>query len=250
MRTTATRILVLLSLLPATAIAVEGTAFDRLPARSVDAVLASLMEIKRAADSPHATTIPTVVLYLKGGAALEGRVMDLASAGGARALLLETPAARGGGRDGVYVDPGEIIAIKVLDLGSIAGQTPFAAPAPPATRLEAQRRAEDHSRALSTSTGGSIRFEVAWKGIGEDAPSIGTAIDAMEQATEAIRWLSIGLEGRREIARRLKRVVVSEAGGASAILDGDALKIGIASAKGRQGRLSSDEIRRLLEEAL
>ena len=197
-----------------------------LAASPHERVLVELVQQRRAGKAPRVTVV------LDGGVRLTGEVLDLAN----EDLLLVN------GADTIHVRPSSIVAVEVA-----GGASLVPAPAPLRTKSEVQRAVEEQGRVIAEALGrNSMRFDVQWKALAENAPALALIEAAAIEAASALRVEAADAARRQDIGRRLTRVQIVAAHRASATLTGDTLVIEVASDGGPRGRPSAAEIRAAL----
>lgn len=201
-------------------------------AKPLPDVLVSLAELARGGDPGTSVT-----LTLEGGRQVSGVVTDLSSGG----LAV---------RDGEtihFVDPSAVVAVTVS-----ATSPAVTAVHRSVSKIDVQRRAEDHARGLTELLGGApVKIEIAWKtasapGLPDSGEGLAVIATALDEAAAGVRLAAAGDSARRDLGRRLKRIRFSDQPRAGAAFSGDTLSIGVAPGTGSTGRASAWEIRRAL----
>jgi hypothetical protein len=222
----------------------------KLPSKPIPELLASLARGYDQSDDPARPRLPVVILHLRSGRDLSGRIVRLGQdPGRGQTLLLQ--AADSGGRAAetaaLYVPLDSVEAVTVLEADQYADLlSDGALPAPPSnapapSRLDVLRAAEELNQAFVKQRGAAVKLDVdAAAGLpGEDLRSLSVLVKETFAALSEIASDPLG----RESMAAVRTLKIADAAAAGARLSDGCLEISAALSRGRAGRLSKDELK-------
>jgi hypothetical protein len=225
-----------------------GELLAKLPARPVSELLAALAEGAERGDDPAAPRRPTVVLHLRGGRDVAGRIVRLGSDSGRGRTLLLQSGGRSGEADGaLYVPLDAVEAVTVQDPSSWAdllsgGALPAPVSSVPApSRLEILRAAQSLAQTFAKESGAALNLEVAadpalpaesLRALSVLVPDVFAAL--VEMGSDAL--------GKAALSR-VKALRIADGAGPGVRFADGRLEIAAALAKGRDGRFSKAELK-------
>ena len=222
----------------------------QLPVKPVQELLAALARSYDQSDDPAHPRLPQVILHLRSGRDLSGRIVKLGQdSGRGQTLLVQVSGADGRNtEDGalyVPVDSVEAVTVPVVDQCADL-LSDGALPAPPSTvpapsRLDIVRIAEELVQALAKQHGVAIKADL------EAAPGLpGEALRSLSvQVKEAFSVLSEiagDALGKESLSSVQSLRIVNGAAAGVRLADHD-LEISAVLAKGRAGRLSKTDLK-------
>ena len=231
-------------------------ALDALPSKTVRALIGELISVRDRFKKGEPVTVPLVTFHLRSGRDVTGWILAGEMDGSQPSLLVHVPGdLRSPGNDIAYLDPAGIEAVTVLDaeraLQEISfGRVQVAPGSPTPGKLEIQRRLVALSGEVSQVAGTPIAMDVAWEGI----PDTGTAkkmlLDLLEDIAAVLKEISIGVDGRDALAKKVKKVWIGDGPTASVSHQSDTLVVTANFGLGLEGRLIRGALRVEIEKKL
>jgi hypothetical protein len=220
----------------------------KLPVKPVGELLAALADACERSDDPAAPRLPSVILHLRGGRDLSGRIVRLSQdAGRGRTLLVQCGGFSGMPDGAAYVPADSVEAVTVLNPETCAdllsgGALPAPAPSNPApTRLEILRAAKERGEALARERGAAPKLDVeAEPGLSDDG--LRSLSFLVKDVFAALTETSADALGREALAR-VKSVRIANAPAADVRLSDGRLEILAALTRGRDGRPSKSDLK-------
>jgi len=190
-----------------------------------------------------------VILHLRSGRDLSGRIVRLGQdPGRGQTLLLQVSDAGGRSAEGgaLYVPVDSVEAVTVLeaeqcvDLLSDGAMPAPPSSVPPPSRLELVRAAEESARDLAKQRGVELKLDVDAAGLaGEDLRALSVLV---KETFSALSDLSADALGKESLSG-VQTVRIANGSAAGVRLNDRRLEVSAVLGRGRAGRLSKDELR-------